>query len=91
VPEGYKHFGITPFIIADDMRKFYYLGLQEWRQGSCLRLLDTCRTAQDIFIAGLRKFVHCLDFPRGCGECDGYRGNQVRSLIYSRGDDWARR
>ncbi len=51
-------YGITPFIIADDMRKFYYLGLQEWRQGSRLRLLDTCRTAQDIFIAGLRKFGH---------------------------------
>ena len=51
-------YGITPFIIADDMRKFYYLGLQEWRQGSRLRLLDTCRTAQDIFIVGLRKFGH---------------------------------
>ncbi len=51
-------YSITPFIIADDMRKFYYLGLQEWRQGSRLRLLDTCRTAQDIFIAGLRKFGH---------------------------------
>jgi len=51
-------YGITPFIIADDMRKYYYLGLQEWRQGSRLRLLDTCRTAQDIFIVGLRKFGH---------------------------------
>lgn len=51
-------YGITPFIIADDMRKFYYLGLQEWRKGSRLRLLDTCRTAQDIFIVGLRKFGH---------------------------------
>ena len=51
-------YSITPFIIADDMRTFYYLGLQEWRQGSRLRLLDTCRTAQDIFIVGLRKFGH---------------------------------
>ena len=51
-------YNITPFIIAADMRKFYYLGLQEWRQGSRLRLLDTCRAAQDIFIAGLRKFGH---------------------------------
>ena len=49
-------YGIIPFIIADDMRKFYYLGLQEWRKGSRLRLLDTCRTAQDIFIVGLQKF-----------------------------------
>ena len=55
--ECLKH-GITPFIIADDMRRFYYLGLQEWRQGSRARLLDTCRTGQDIFIAGLRHFGH---------------------------------
>ena len=55
--ECLKH-GITPFIIADDMRKFYYLGLQEWRQGRRIRLLDTCRAAQDIFIAGLQKFGH---------------------------------
>ena len=53
--ECLKH-GITPFIISDDMRKFYYLGLEEWRQGSRLRLLDTCRTGQDIFILGLQKF-----------------------------------
>ena len=53
--ECLKH-GITPFVIADDMRKFYYLGLEEWRQGSRLRLLDTCRTGQDIFILGLQKF-----------------------------------
>ena len=49
-------YGITPFIIADDMRKYYYLGLQEWRAGSRPRLLDTCRTGQDIFIVGLGKF-----------------------------------
>ena len=53
--ECLKH-GITPFIIADDMCKFYYLGLEEWRQGIRLRLLDTCRTGQDIFILGLQKF-----------------------------------
>ena len=55
--ECLKH-GFTPFIIADDMRKFYYLGLQEWRQGRRMRFLDTCRAAQDIFIAGLQKFGH---------------------------------
>ena len=53
--ECLKH-GITPFVISDDMRRFYYLGLQEWRQGSRMRLLDTCRTGQDMFILGLRKF-----------------------------------
>ncbi len=49
-------YGITPFIITDKMRKFYYLGLQEWRQGSHLRLIETCRTGQDFFISDLRKF-----------------------------------
>lgn len=55
--ECLKH-GITPFIIADDMRRFYYLGLQEWREGRRSRLLDTCRAGQDIFIAGLKHFGH---------------------------------
>ena len=55
--ECLKH-GITPFLIADDMRRFYYLGLREWRQGSRSRLLDTCRAGQDIFIAGLRHLGH---------------------------------
>ena len=55
--ECLKH-GITPFIIADDMRRFYYLGLQEWRNGSRSRLLDTCRAGQDVFIAGLKHFGH---------------------------------
>ena len=51
-------FGITPFIITDEMRRFYYLGLQEWRRGSRLRLMETCRMGQDLFIVGLRKFGH---------------------------------
>ena len=55
--ECLKH-GITPFIIADDMRRFYYLGLREWRQGSRSRFLDCCRTGQDIFITGLKHFGH---------------------------------
>ena len=55
--ECLKH-GITPFIIADDMRRFYYLGLREWRQGSRSRLLDTCRAGQDVVIAGLKHFGH---------------------------------
>ena len=48
-------YGITPFIITDNMRQFYYLDLQEWRRGSRLRLLETCRTGQDFFIICLRK------------------------------------
>ncbi len=55
--ECLKH-GITPFIIADNMRRFYYLGLREWRQGRRSRLLDTCCTGQDIFIASLKHFGH---------------------------------
>lgn len=51
-------YGHTPFIIADDMKRFYYLGLQEWRAGRHERLLDTCWMGQDIFVAGLRHFGH---------------------------------
>ena len=68
-------YGITPFIIADDMRKFYYLGLQEWRQGSRLRLLDTCRTAQDIFIVGLQKFGHAKIAEKALAEQSKSEGN----------------
>ncbi len=51
-------FGITPFVIAENFKRFYYLGLQDWRQGSRARLIDTCRTGQDVFILGLRQFGH---------------------------------
>lgn len=51
-------YGITPFVIAENLRRFYYLGLSEWRQGRKTRLLDTCRTGQDVFILGLRQFGH---------------------------------
>ena len=53
--ECLKH-GITPFVIADQIKQFYYRGLQDWRHGSRVRLLETCRTGQDAFIIGLRKF-----------------------------------
>lgn len=46
----------TPFIIDQKLRSFYYLGLEEWRQGKPLRLLETCRTGQDIFAFLLQKF-----------------------------------
>ena len=51
-------YGITPFVIAENFKQFYYLGLKDWRQGKRTRLLDTCRTGQDVFILGLRKFGH---------------------------------
>ena len=51
-------YGITPFVIAENFKQFYYLGLSDWRHGSRLRLLDTCRTSQDVFILGLRQFGH---------------------------------
>ena len=34
-------YGITPFVIAENFKQFYYLGLQDWRRGSRLRLLDS--------------------------------------------------
>ena len=42
--------GIVPFIITEDLRLFYYRGIQNWgRINSYLR--DTCLTAQDSFKA----------------------------------------
>ncbi len=55
--ECLKH-GITPFVIAENVKQFYYLGLSDWRRGRHERLLDTCRTEQDAFILGLRQFGH---------------------------------
>lgn len=40
--------GITPFIIEDDIKEFYYRGLKEWRSETGY-LMDTCLTAQDRF------------------------------------------
>ena len=51
-------YGITPFVIAENFKQFYYLGLQDWRQGRHARLMDVCRTGQDVFILGLRQFGH---------------------------------
>lgn len=50
--------GITPFVIAENFKQFYYLGLQDWPNGRRTRLMDTCRTGQDVFILGLRQFGH---------------------------------
>lgn len=40
--------GITPFIIEDDIKEFYYRGLKEWKNEQEY-LMDTCLTAQDRF------------------------------------------
>ena len=50
--------GHVPFVIAENLKQFYYMGLEDWRQGRRAHLLDTCRTGQDVFILGLRQFGH---------------------------------
>ena len=40
--------GITPFIIEDDSKEFYYRGLNEWEDETGY-LMNTCLTAQDRF------------------------------------------
>ena len=40
--------GITPFIIEDDIKEFYYRGLKGWKNEQEY-LMDTCLTAQDRF------------------------------------------
>ena len=59
--ECLKH-GITPFIVTEQMRRFYYMGLHEWqgRLQSPTRLLDTFRAGQDAFSAMLRHFGHAV-------------------------------
>ncbi len=47
--------GIVPFIITDELKMFYYRGLQQWPGiRGCLR--DTCLTAQDSYKLLLKKF-----------------------------------
>lgn len=48
--------GIVPFIITEDLRHFYYRGLQQWpRIPEYLR--DTCLTAQDNYKAIMNKLI----------------------------------
>lgn len=47
--------GIVPFIITDELKVFYYRGLQEWSRVRGY-LLDTCLTAQDNYKALLDYF-----------------------------------
>lgn len=47
--------GIVPFIIADDLKYFYYRGLQNWPEIPGY-LIDTCLTAQDNYAELLAYF-----------------------------------
>ena len=47
--------GIVPFIITDELKMFYYRGLQEWGHLNGF-LSDTCLTAQDQYKAVLDYF-----------------------------------
>ena len=47
--------GVVPFVIADDMKAFYYRGLYEWGSEKGF-LIDTCLAAQDKFKAELDYF-----------------------------------
>ncbi len=47
--------GIVPFIITEDLRLFYYRGLQNWEQTNGY-LTDTCLSAQDNYQALLNYF-----------------------------------
>lgn len=47
--------GITPFIITDDLKLFYYRGLQQWPNIKGY-LSDTCLTAQDRYAEMMQYF-----------------------------------
>lgn len=46
---------VVPFIITEELKRFYYRGLQQWNSVPEY-LLDTCRSAQDDFIDVLNYF-----------------------------------
>ena len=47
--------GIVPFIITEELRLFYYRGIQNWGTTNGY-LRDTCLTAQDTFKSSLEYF-----------------------------------
>ncbi|WP_374111093.1 hypothetical protein [uncultured Porphyromonas sp.] len=51
---GLSH-GIVPFIITDELKMYYYRGLEHWEQTPGY-LIDTCLTAQDQYKALLTYF-----------------------------------
>ena len=62
-------YGHTPFVIAENLRQFYYLGLSDWRKNRRARLIDTCRTGQDVFVLGLKQFGHTALAEKAEKEC----------------------
>lgn len=42
-------YGHTPFVIAENVKRFYYQGLREWTCGRRERFRDVCGTGQDVF------------------------------------------
>lgn len=49
---------IVPFIIDEDLKLFYYRGLNEWKM-KCGYLRNSCLTAQDKFKA----YLDCFRIP----------------------------
>ena len=62
-------YGHTPFVIAENLRQFYYLGLADWRKNRRARLIDTCRTGQDVFVLALKRFGHTALAEKAEKEC----------------------
>ena len=61
--------GIVPFIITDDLKGFYYRGLERWGDENGF-LTDTCLSAQDRFVAYLEYF----QIPAGISGTAGSTG-----------------
>ena len=53
-------YDLTPILITENIRQFYYKGLSEWQKNDSKRrrLMDTFRTGQDIFAKMLRHYGH---------------------------------
>ena len=53
-------YDLTPILITENIRQFYYKGLSEWQKNDNKRrrLMDTFRTGQDTFAAMLRHYGH---------------------------------
>ena len=56
----YLKYDLTPILITENIRQFYYKGLSEWQKNDSKRrrLMDTFRTGQDTFAAMLRHYGH---------------------------------
>jgi len=50
-------YNIVPFIIEDEYKQFYYMGLKEYPE-SKLRLVDSCLFAQDKYKESIDYFLH---------------------------------